>query len=387
MKALVNAKLITPAGIIDDGAVLFDQRIVWAGPLHECNLITLENVIDAKGLYVGPGFIDMHIHGLSGADAADATPEALLTMSGALPRYGVTAFLPTILSGPWPHIKRALETIRVAKATRAPGAVILGSHLEGPFLSPARAGAHPSSALRPPDFSLLREYIDVLRVVTLAPELPGGADFLEAAREFTELILAIGHSNADFSQAEEAIRLGIRHAVHIFNAMPPLHHREPGLVGAILTNQLSAELIADNIHVHPGLYKVLLRSLGADRLVLVSDAMRGAGLGDGIYKLGGQQVTVDNGAARLDCGQLAGSVLTLNQAVRNFHRSTGVTLPQAIALASRNPAQLLGLSGKGSIQKGMDADIVIFDEDMTIAATFVGGRVVYDNMTLQIGGN
>ena len=315
----------------------------------------------------------------------DTTPDVLLTMSTVLPQYGVTSFLPTIISAPWSNMSKALESIRAAQTANIPGARVLGAHLEGPFLNPARAGAHVKSALQLPDFSLLKGYLDVLRVVTLAPELPGGEQFLCAAKDYQELVLAIGHSNANFEQAEEAMEGGIKHSVHIFNAMPPIHHREPGLVGAILAHQLSAELIADDTHVHPGLYKVLLQSLGVDKLILVSDAMRGAGLGEGLFELGGQEVTVANGAARLANGQLAGSILTLNQAVRNFRRSTGVALPEAIALASQNPARLLGLSQKGSLQKAKDADIIVFDDEIRVAATFVGGNLVHGNLPVQRG--
>ena len=222
-------------------------------------------------------------------------------------------------------------------------------------------------------------------VQTCALPISGGEQFLCAAKDYQELVLAIGHSNANFEQAEEAMEGGIKHSVHIFNAMPPIHHREPGLVGAILAHQLSAELIADDTHVHPGLYKVLLQSLGVDKLILVSDAMRGAGLGEGLFELGGQEVTVANGAARLANGQLAGSILTLNQAVRNFRRSTGVALPEAIALASQNPARLLGLSQKGSLQKAKDADIIVFDDEIRVAATFVGGNLVHGNLPVQRG--
>lgn len=381
MNALVNAKLVTPAGIIDKGAVLFDRHIAWVGQQSDCDLGGLDSIIDVQGLYVGPGLIDVHIHGVLGDDASDATPVALSNMSKALPRYGVTAFLPTVVSAPWSNIRCALENIRTYQANCTPGAVVLGAHLEGPFLNPARAGAHSLATLRTPEFALIRDYLDVLRVVSLAPELPGGAEFLQAASVVPGLILAIGHSNATFDQAEEAIKCGISHAVHLFNAMPPLHHREPGVVGAILAHQLSAELIADDIHVHPGLYKVILRSVGAERLILVSDAMRGAGLGDGIFSLGDQHITVTQGSARLTSGQLAGSVLTLNQALRNFRRSTGVTLPEAIALASKNPAQLLGLSQKGILQEAMDADLIVFDEEIMVSATFVGGQLVHDNLT------
>lgn len=385
MKAIINAKIITPTGVVENGAVLFDEHIRWVGTVRDCDQTKFNNIIDAQGLYVGPGLVDMHIHGVGGVDVMDATPDALLTMSTVLPQYGVTSFLPTIISAPWSSMSRALENIRAAQTVNLSGARVLGAHLEGPFLNPAWAGAHAKSALQLPDFSILQEFLDVLRVVTLAPELAGGGQFIHSASKHQELVLAIGHSNVSFEQAQEAIERGIRHAVHIFNAMHPLHHREPGLVGAILAHQLSAELIADDIHVHPGLYKVLLQSLGVEKLILVSDAMRGTGLGEGRFELGGQEVTVANGAARLASGQLAGSILTLDQAVRNFRRSTDIGLPEVIALASQNPARLLGLSQKGSLQKGKDADIIVFDDDIRIAATFLGGNLVHGNLPVQRG--
>ena len=377
MRAITNVQVVTPSGIIHEGTVIYDQQIRWVGPFQENTVASFDELLDGRGLFLGTGLIDIHIHGIAGADTSDATVASLMTMSSTLARQGVTSFLPTTITAPWPEVRRVLGAIRHAQRGAPSGASVLGAHLEGPFLSPERVGAHSQAELLAPDFSLLREFLDVIRIVTFAPELAGGGSFLNEAALFPDLVMSIGHSNATFTETQAAIWSGIRHATHLFNALPPLLHREPGVVGAVLAERIHAELIADNVHVHPGLYKVLLRALGDDKLVLVSDAMRGAGLGDGEFLLGGQLVKVRDGSARLAGGQLAGSVITLNKAVQNFRIHSGLELSDALNLASRNPARLLGLKNKGALNVGNDADLILFDDELNIHATIVGGRTVF----------
>ncbi|NLY53209.1 MAG: N-acetylglucosamine-6-phosphate deacetylase [Firmicutes bacterium] len=388
MKAIVNAKVISQGRVYDDHALVFDAKIRAICPLDDFAPSDGCEIIEADGLWAAPGLIDIHVHGGAGHDTMDASLDGLQALSFSLAQCGVTSFLPTTMTAPWAQLEQVLSTVhigmqmssarKVASSRVAPwGARVLGVHLEGPFIAEAYKGAHRAADLRAPDFSLLHKYLDIIRIVTFAPELPGSDTFLAWLQAHPHIVPAIGHSGASFSLAETAIRQGVRHATHIFNAMSPLHHREPGVVGAILCNDLSAELIADNLHVHPSLYQLLLKTLGPERLILISDGMRATGLTDGTYDLGGQLVHVQNGAARLADGTLAGSVLTLDQAVANFNQATACGLPTAISLASYNPARLLGLEGcLGDLQLGLDADIILIDENCRVQQTFIEGQRV-----------
>lgn len=409
MKAIINATVISRGQALMDYALIFDERIRAV-----CPTTTMQSwpdeVIDGNGLFVAPGLIDIHMHGCGGYDTMDASPEALNAIAVCLAKHGVTSFLPTTMSAEWKEIERALGVLQgFARGSWASltsgdtprkrglsplenlallqgaggdqssiiGARVLGVNLEGPFLSKEFKGAHVAEHLALPDLELLADYIDVIRIITLAPELPGSAALLDKLAAYPYVVPAIGHSGASFEEVQAAMGQGVRHATHLFNAMSPMHHRHPGVVGSVLASGLSAELIADNLHVHPGLYQLLLKTNGGERLVLVSDSMRAAGLGDGEYELGGQMVRVREGAARLPDGTLAGSVLTLNKAVFNFQQATGCQLAEAIALATRNPARLLGLENHiGDLVEGMQADIVVLDEGCNARLTFVGGKAV-----------
>ncbi len=379
MRAIINGTVISGGRVWPDYGVVFDSKIRAVGPACGVEAWPIKERIDAKGLIVAPGLIDLHIHGCGGRDMMDATPEALDTMATCLAQHGVTSFLPTTMTSKWGEVQRALTNVRQLANddnwTKQVRARILGAHLEGPFLNPSYKGAHAAEHLSLPNFELIAEYLDVIRIITLAPELAGARTLLAQLTAFPQLVLAMGHTGASYEEAKVAMDLGVRHATHLFNAMAPLHHRQPGVIGAVLASGLSVELIADDLHVHPGLYSLLYKTLGREGLILVSDSMRAAGLGDGLYELGGQKVWVEGGAARLADGTLAGSVVTLNQAVINFQRATGCSLAEAIGLATRNPARLLGLEQKiGDLAVGMDADIVIMDRDGQVRRTIVGGR-------------
>ncbi|GAB6087893.1 N-acetylglucosamine-6-phosphate deacetylase [Alkaliphilus crotonatoxidans] len=374
MIAIKNGKIILEDGIVDNQVLLFNEKVVDLIDYKELKSYGPWQVVDAGGQYVSPGFIDIHLHGSGGCDTMDGSLEALQTISETIIRNGTTGFLPTTMTMELELIHRALAVIREAMNTEMRGAQVLGAHMEGPFINKAYKGAQNPGHIISPNKDYLQDYLDVIRVITLAPEVEGGRRFLEEMSQNPEIILSIGHSKATYTEAMEAIEKGIRHATHLFNAMTPLHHRDPGVVGAVFNSQITCELIADQIHVHPDLFRLIYQIKGKENLILITDAIRAGCMKDGIYDLGGQEVTVREGSARLADGSLAGSLLTLNQAVRNFAQATELPLHEVIRLVSLNPARLIGLSDqKGSIKKGKDADLIIFNDKIEINRVFVGG--------------
>ncbi len=232
-----------------------------------------------------------------------------------------------------------------------------------------------------PDVNFIKGYEDIIKIITLAPEEDKDFNFIKKVKEDTNIVLSIGHTNENYNEAMEAIKCGITHATHTFNAMTPLNHREPGVVGAIMKSDISAELIADKIHVNPAVFQILLNLKGKDKLVLITDSMRAACMEDGISELGGQKVIVKNNAARLVDGTLAGSILTLEKAVKNIYENTDLELYEAVALASSNPAKVLNIyQHKGSIKQGKSADFVIFDKDFKVIRTIAEGNTIYSNL-------
>ncbi len=341
-------------------------------------------VLDAAGCTLLPGFVDVHVHGGDGFDTMDATPEALLGMARFFARHGVTAFCPTTITAPQEAIRRAVANVaQVLESTpeeRWPGARILGVHLEGPYISPQYPGAQPAQFIREPDVAEFLELVAAgpVSLITLAPEQPGAEALIAAAQE-RGVGAVLGHTAASYDQAVAAIRQGASQATHTFNAMTGLHHRRPGTVGAVLSQDaIRAQLIADNIHVHPAVMDILGRCKGVEGTILITDAMRAAGLPPGQYDLGGQTVTVAEGACRLANGSLAGSILTMDRALANFLAATGWPLEQGWPVSSRTPARSLGLGREmGAVAPGYRADLVLLDEDLQAVATVVGGRLVY----------
>ncbi|MBI1748568.1 MAG: N-acetylglucosamine-6-phosphate deacetylase [Acidobacteria bacterium] len=337
--------------------------------------------IEAWDGIVAPGFIELHTNGIGGFDAMDPRPESLSGMARALARYGTTAFLPTVITAPKPYIMQALSTLADAMAYISDGASPLGIHLEGPFLSPCRRGTHPAAHLQPPALALFQEFFEAsrghLRVFTLAPELKGALGLIERAAGLG-VIPALGHSDATYEEAQQGIEAGARHSVHLFNAMRAFNHRDPGIVGAILSDdRISAEIITDGIHVHPVAVQILVGAKRLDKIVLSTDSISAAGMADGPYKLGGKRVVVINGACRDDEGRLAGSSLTQDRALRNLMAWTGISPADALATATLNPACVLGLNNKGRIREGADADLVILSRQWEVERTFVQGRTVF----------
>lgn len=377
MKCLYNGKLIVEDKVYTDKAVIFDDII--RDIVNEDEIYDKDGLekIDARGAYISPGFIDIHIHGFDGFDTMDGTEEALRAISKGIVRNGVTSFLPTTMTMSFERIRRAFETVRQLKKKEYEGAEILGVHMEGPFISEKFKGAQNSKYIIKPDFDLIKDYTDVIRLITIAPEIEGAQDFIKKVKQETDIVLSMGHTAATFEEAKEGIVYGISHATHLFNAMTGLHHRNPGAAGAALCHDITCEIIADTIHIHPALYSALLKLKGLDHMVLVTDCMSAGGKEDGEYELGGQKVFVKDKQARLKDNTLAGSVLNLNDAVLNVSKYTDCSIPRLIRLVTLNPAKVLGIEDrKGSLETGKDADIAVFDEEMKIHMTIGKGKVL-----------
>ena len=449
MQAIINGRLVLSDKVLDGCTLLFDKKIIgivsretidrewrngrcWQGkPLL---------LIDAGGAYVSPGFINLHIHGCAGADTMDAEEDTLAAMSGFLASTGVTAFLPTTMTYDFPAIHKALqrirkcmtvmtrrreekfapaaakndkkelnESIKVSVLSEAketilqqeegfsrqkaspvplPGAKVLGAYLEGPFISCEYKGAQKEEDIVAADFSLTRDFSDVIKVVVFAPETLRQEpeqlkDFIGQCKAH-HIVVSLGHSAVGYEEAVQAIKGGASHITHLCNAMTRLHHRSPGLFGAALDTDAICELIADNLHVHPAVQRIIYREKGAAGLELITDSMRACGLPEGVSELGGQTVYVKNGEARLADGTIAGSVVTMDRAMANFRRNTGASVPEVVRMVTENQAQELGLFEKiGSLCPGAAADITIFNEDFTILRTFVDGCEVYKNPDFQ----
>lgn len=381
MKAIVNGKIITEEGILENSSILFDNKINHIINTDKLNKYELEKVIDAKGKYVSPGFIDVHIHGSGGSDTMDGSSEDIVKISSTICKNGVTAFLPTTMTMSRDEIYNALECVRECMEMKLNGAKVLGAHLEGPFINKKYKGAQNPKFIQKPNYDFVQEYLDVIKIITLAPEMDENHEFMEKLKAYTDIVLSIGHTNATYEEAVDSIEKGITHATHLFNAMTPLHHRKPGVVGAIFGNDVNCELIADTIHVHPGLFQLLVDVKGKDRVILITDSMRAGCMKCGEYDLGGQKISVDETSARLDDGTLAGSILTLNVALKNMHKHTNLKIHELIKMASLNGARELKIDNfKGSLKEGKDADITIFDSEFNVYFTIVEGKTVYNNL-------
>ncbi len=336
--------------------------------------------------YICPGLVDLQINGALGHDFT-RDPESVAPLSEALPRWGVTAFLPTYITAPLELYHSALQWLRQNAAT-TPGARVLGAHLEGPYLNPGYKGAHDEQYIRLPSLDEMQQIREVggdwLKFVTLAPEREGAT---QVARFLADsgVLVAAGHSGATYEEGLVAFEQGgVRCITHLFNANPPLHHRKPGLIGATLNSpEITANIIADGVHLHPAMVKLVFLLKGADKTVLVTDAMAGMGMPPGRYDLAGQDVIVDETSARLNDanGTLAGSILTLNTAVKNMAEFSGCTLAQAVQMASLNPARLLGLDDRmGKLDPGYFADIAVLTQNFEPRLTLVNGEVRYSSV-------
>lgn len=341
------------------------------------------DVIDLGDLKVIPGLIDLHIHGANGYDVMDATYDSLNEISLYLAKNGVTSFLATTLTAPLEKIEKALINVKESQKIGLQGAGVLGTYLEGPYLTEEHKGAHPVSHMRELKLDEIKGLLDIaedsLKIVTIAPEKENSTEIIQYLTE-NGVEISIGHTNATYKEVIEAIKRGSKIGVHTFNGMRGLHHREPGVVGAIMdSDDIYAELIADNIHVDPVVMRILYKLKGNDKLYLVSDCMRAGGLEDGEYSLGELNVEVKNGIARTESGSLAGSTLKIKNGIKNIMKATNIELLDAVRLASTVPAKAIGLDGEiGSIKENKKANITVIDDDLNIHMTIVNGRVVYE---------
>jgi N-acetylglucosamine-6-phosphate deacetylase len=381
--------------LLDIGTVLspFDKFspgrvVIRGGRIEAVGLVsdvrTPDNAIrfGASNMTLVPGFIEPHIHGCAGVDVMDATPESMSTICRALARHGTTAFLPTTVSAPVEALSSAIERIADLIRTPSAGAQPLGIHMEGPFLNVEKRGTHQPSHVRLPDGMLLSNWITrskgTIRLLTIAPELEGAAKVSTQGREFG-VVVAMGHSNASFAQASAAADAGTRYAVHTFNAMRQFSHRDPGIVGAVLTDErIFAEIIADGIHVAPETVRLFAKAKGPARILLATDGTSATGMPDGAYALGSRQVQVRGGICRDEEGRLAGSTLTQDRALRNLLDWTRMSLADALLGLTVNPATALSLEGRGRIAPGAFADLTLLDQNLQVSRTYVAGAVVFD---------
>jgi N-acetylglucosamine-6-phosphate deacetylase len=379
MRAIVNGSVYTPDQVFRPGTVLIEEaHIIAVGSVDTVPVPSEAEVIDAQGMAVVPGFIDVHVHGLMGHDAMG--PD-LAQVIRDLPAFGVTAFLGTTLTLPHDEVVAGLDAMAAVLDTPPPGAHCLGIHLEGPFLSPTRPGMATSDWFEPLNWERFQTLQQAargrIRMLTFAPEA-GEAMACIPRLIGAGVVPVIGHSNATFEQVAQAVELGLAHATHTFNAMRPLHHREPGVVGAVMYfDEIVAELIADGVHVHPVVMAILLRIKGLERVALVSDAAPLAGLPDGEYEWEHKPVFVRDGSCRLADGTIAGAHALLDRGVRNLVNQVGLPLEQALVPTTRVPAGVLGLRN-GRLAPGYDADVVLLDSALRPALTLVGGDVAFD---------
>ena len=377
MKLIKNAKIITDSQVLEHNVILFDTKIHAILPEAQVNEADYE-VIDANGAYLSPGFIDIHKHGAFNYDFMDADNQAAIAMLARLPETGVTSLYPTTMSMSFADIRKAMETIRDLMQLKYTGTQVLGCHMEGPFISPDWGGAQPREYIVPADYSLVAGLEDTIKLVTVAPEEPGNMAFISKCVQ-AGMRVSIGHTLAHYEGAMAAFACGATSVTHTFCAMHQLQHREPGVVCAASESpNVYCELIVDNLHIHPATQRALFKLKGIDRMILVTDSMRFAGMGYGVSSLAGQRVTINEKGAHLDNGFFAGSVLALNDAVVNYKRNNNLSMVDAIKPVTKNPAQMMGIHGtKGCLLNGADADFVLIDPEIRIQRTIIAGETVY----------
>lgn len=380
MKAIIGGKIILKDRIVEGSALLYSSVIEGIVPLG--SVPADAEIIDAKGGYVAPGLIDMHIHGYLGKDVCDGEEESIRTISKGLLANGVTGYLPTTMTVDMKVIRKALEVCRSLKEESKDwdGSVILGCHAEGPFISESKKGAQDAKYILKPDAAFVKEYADIIKTITLAPETDEN-DFA-AIREITrdtDVVISMGHTSADYETAMASVNAGVKHVTHLFNAMTPLQHRAPGVVTAAMNSDVSCELIVDTFHVDASLYDMLYKLKGR-KLCFITDCLPAGGLPEGEYTLGGAKIIYRGIVCRLEDGTVAGSVLHLNKGVWNVYTNSNIPLNECVNCASLNVATTLGIDKtKGSLDIGKDADIIITDSEFNVEKTIIGGKIKYES--------
>lgn len=382
---LTSAKIVTPLETLENASLLVSDtgQIAFIGP-HSGLPHKTDTTFDLKGKTIIPGMIDIHVHGGKGITFGDnnGDPKKLQEYSEWVVSQGVTGFLCSVSAPTAGELNTILKEYTSAFNLGLAGAEGLGFHLEGPFLSPQKKGAFNLTWLHEPDLDEIRSYLENsqgwIKQVTIAPDLPGANEAARLLRE-NHIAVALGHTDCDYETASIALSGDFNHVTHTCNAMRGLDHRRPGVLGAVLaSDHVTAELITDLVHVHPAVIKIVIRSLGVDRVVMITDAMAGAGLGDGVYYLVGHETIVKGNRATQKDGTIAGSVTTMCQNLHSLVRTVGVPLPQAVQMASLNPARVVGVANRlGSLETGKDASLVVLDDEMNVFMTFVRGRLVY----------
>jgi len=379
--AITAAELLTPTEQISSPVVLIEDEVITRfGSRETVEIPANATLLDYPGATFAPGFIDIHIHGSAGYDVMQGDQKGLETMASFLAHRGVTSFLATTVTAERPALLTAVE--RLAEQIHnwpsdGTMATPFGIHMEGPWISKLRCGVHPTSAIENPSLEMFDRYYRAadgyLRLITIAPELPGATEVIREAVKHGVRV-SLGHTDGQLSDADAGIQAGATHATHTFNAMRPLNHREPGVLGRVLeSTAITAEIIADGIHVDPVVVDLFLRCKGGDQAILVTDATSAAGMPDGKYKLGTFEVTVTGDRCELN-GNLAGSVLTLDRAVRNVMQFSGRSLGESVRLATANPARVVGESNRGTIRPGARADITVLSPKGEVIECFAAGR-------------
>ena len=363
---------------VEKGSVLVED-----GKIKAINPVNVDDtkIIDAEGLYLSPGFIDVHIHGAGGCDTMDGTIESLNTIAKTIVKHGTTSFTPTTMTVAAEDIRKSMSVIKQLKSEGTEGAAILGAHLEGPFISPNAIGAQNPKFVLAPSIENFKEIVgdcaDAVTSITLAPEVEGAKELIKYLTD-KGIAVSMGHTKATYEEALEGIKCGACHSTHLYNAMTPFTHRAPGVVGATFDTDITTETISDGIHISYPALRTAYRQKGTDKVLLVSDAMEACGMPDGKYSLGGQEVIVKNGAARLLSGSLAGSVLTLDRAVHNIKENSDYPIYEVVRMATYNGAKHCHVEDhKGLIKEGYDADIILFDDNIDVKKVFVAGKEVF----------
>ena len=378
MKCIINGKIILSDKVVEDAVIIFGEKIEKIVSENDIDTSGYE-IIDACGCYVAPGLVDMHIHGYLGADVSDGDADGIKKMAAGIIKNGVTAWCPTTMTVSKQEIEAAFDSVREVKNSgEYYGARILGVNSEGPFINAAKKGAQAEEHILRPDAEFIKKHSDIVKLFTVAPEVDGALECIEKVSADTNVLVSMGHTNATYEEAVAGVEKGVRHTTHLFNAMTALSHRSPGVTGAALADgKVSVELIADTFHVNKGLFG-LIAKIKDDKLCLITDCIRAGGMEDGDYTLGGQPVHKEGIKCLMPDGTIAGSVLNLNEAVRNLFENTELEICEAVNCASLNPAKALGEDGViGSLECGKRADIIIADEKFNIKTTILGGEIRY----------